>query len=149
MIGTLVFGADEMVADWVAARIPHVRWPEKFGSPEKVTTIGLEREGRLIAGFVYHGYDSDWHSIEMSMAAIGPRWATWPTIMAVLHYPFEQLGCNVVAAAVPHTNRRALKANAAIGFRQEGVLRHRFGRDHAVIQSMLRREYDRLVKERA
>lgn len=147
MIGRLVFGADEDVADWVAARIPHVRWAEKFGPPEKVTTIGLERGGRLIAGFVYHNFDKDFRTIEMSMAAMGPRWATWPTIMAVLHYPFEQLDCMVVSAAVPNTNAAALASNRAIGFKQEGVLRHRFGRDHAVIQSMLRREYERLKKE--
>lgn len=140
----LVFGHDAAVADWVAARIPHVDSGREFGP---LAAIGVATGDRLVAGVVYHKFHPAYGFIEISMAASSPIWARWPTIIELLRYPFVQLGVNVVQTIMPHTNKAALSVNRHIGFKQEAVLRHRFGRDHAVVMSMLRREFDKLVKE--
>jgi RimJ/RimL family protein N-acetyltransferase len=59
------------------------------------------------------------------------------------HYVFRQAGARKLWVAIPHKNERAIRFNRGIGMRQDGVLREHFGRgSHAVILSMLRKEYE-------
>jgi len=140
----LLFGQDDAVAGWVAARIPHVG-DLGFGACKAIGVVGAS--GVLAAGLVYHDYQPRARTIQLSMAADSPRWATKQVIRLLLFYPFEELGLNKVWTATPHTNTRALKFNKGVGFVQEGVLRHQFGPgEHAVICGMLRKDYLRLVE---
>ena len=143
----LVFGQDEGVAKWVASHIPHM------GNTvlRDFSAIGVVNDaGHPVAGVIYHDYIPDYGTIQLTMAASTPRWAQRGTIGALLRYPFVQLGCNKVWTATPHTNERAIRFNRGLGFRQEGVLRHQFGRGaHAVICGLLKNEYRMLfVKEK-
>jgi RimJ/RimL family protein N-acetyltransferase len=135
----LIFGQDEAVAKWVGSHIPHMG----AALLKDFSAIGvLDAENRPVAGVIYHDFIRDYGTIQISMAATTPRWAQRGTIRALLHYPFEQLGCNKVWTATPHTNERAIRFNRGLGFRQEGVLRHQFGRGvHAVVCGLLRNEY--------
>jgi len=139
-----VYGYDAPVAAWVAARISTVGAADDFGP---CIAIGVVNGDHMVAGVVFNKYYPDCRVIDLNMAAVSPVWARWPIIIELLSYPFLQLGVNVVQTVTPHTNKAALEVNKHIGFRQEAVLRHRFGREHAVVCSMLRREFDRLVKE--
>lgn len=138
----LLFGHDSEVADWVLRHIPTLRGAP-FGS---CAAIGvLDDLGNPLAGVVYHDYQQQFATMQVSMAAVSPRWATRGTIRALLSYPFLQAGINKVWAASPHTNERALKFLAGIGMKKEGVLRHQFGpKVHAVINGLTRVEFDRL-----
>lgn len=137
----LVYGQDEYVSEWVAARIPHV---EEFSL---CVAIGVVIGDELIAGVVFNNYQKKFGVIELSMAAISPRWAKRETIAELLRYPFEQLGCYKVYTATPADNEKALKVNAHIGFKREAILASHYGKNrHAVIMRMLRPDYDRLFK---
>lgn len=68
---------------WVAERIPGC--DRGFG---ECTAMGVERNGRLIAGVVYHSWCPEWGTIEMSGAAIDRRWMTRSVIHRLLAYPF-------------------------------------------------------------
>lgn len=136
----LVFGRDAEVARWVAGHIPHMQGGD-FGP---CSAIGVVRGGALVAGIVYHDYQRGYETLQLSMAATSPRWASAGVLRGLLHYPFMQLGVNKLWTATPHTNERAIRFNKGVGFRQEGILRSHFGRGHhAVICGMLRVEYQR------
>lgn len=134
---------DNSVVSWVAERIPHVG---KSGF-EKPFGVSITRNGRLLAGIVYHDYQPDHRTIQMSAAATSPMWAHRLTIGVFLSIPFEQLGCFKVWTATPHDNTPAIKVNLKAGFTVDGVLDHQFGPDrHAVICRLLEPDYQRLYK---
>ena len=130
----LIYGEDDTVANWVADQIPHV---SDFGL---CAAIGVESCGRLIAGVVYHDWQPESHTIQISMAATHPIWAKRKNISELLGYPFNQLGAYKVWTMTPlDTGKMALRVNEHIGFRQEAVLAHQFGpKRHAVVCRFLR-----------
>jgi RimJ/RimL family protein N-acetyltransferase len=138
-VTSLLIGCDEQVARWVVERIPHV---DDFGPS---VGIGVVNEGRMLAGIVYHDYQPENQTIQLSMAAASPMWARRPIIAGLLKYPFEQLGVYKVWTGTPADNEKALKVNKHIGFKQEAILAHHFGpKRHGIVCRMLAPDYYRI-----
>lgn len=135
----LLYGEDESVKNWIIDKIDYVH------RLDPCITIGVVSSDRLIAGVAYHDYQSRYGVIQISMAAISPMWAKGVTIHGLLRYPFEQLNCYMIMASVKLGNNKALKTFKHIGFRQEAVLSHLYGKDqHAAILHMLKPDYNRI-----
>lgn len=116
----LVFQPKELICRWVLAKMRYR--PAKEWEPDTYQVIGLtDSEGRLQCACIYHDYRSK--SIEMSISAVNPKWATRGNIRAFLHYPFEQLNVNHVRAVIHCKNKRARRMVERIGFIHEGSLR--------------------------
>lgn len=140
----LVFGRDAAVADWVAARIPHVGTGETFGP---LAAIGVAREGCMVAGVVYHNYLAGYQTGEVSFAADTPRWATRGVVRALLAVPFGQYGWRRLSAVIRHDNEPAARLLSGLGFKREGTAREFFApRVHGVVFGMLAKEHAALVK---
>jgi RimJ/RimL family protein N-acetyltransferase len=126
---TLRYALDrhELVADFVAQMIPHVRG---HGFGKAIRAIGVVSEdGELIAGIVYHNYVPEAGIIEMSAAALpGHLWATRTTLKLMHRFPFLQCGCQMLFAKVLADNERMLRQFAAMNY---GFIRlpRIFGRD--------------------
>lgn len=135
----LLLGEDEMVKKWIIDKIDYVH------NIDPCVTIGVISNHRLIAGVAYHDYQKRYGVIQISMAAISPMWARKIIIYGLLRYPFEQLCCYKVMASVKTDNVKALKTFRSVGFRQEAVLKHTYGKgQHAVIMEMLKPDYNRI-----
>ena len=64
-------------------------------------TIGVVEGGLMIAGIVYHNWDPDAETIEISAAALpGHYWLTRETLKRMFQYPFHYLDCQMVAQRV-------------------------------------------------
>jgi RimJ/RimL family protein N-acetyltransferase len=125
-------------AEWVAEQIPHV---ERFQPPYRSALI-FDSGHRVIAGVVFHDWIPAAGTIQLSMAAISPKWATRDTLAGLFRYAFETNGANKLWTATPHKSDRAIRFNRGIGMKQEAVLRHQFGPGvHAVVCSMLAAEW--------
>lgn len=141
----LIYGAEltDHLAAWAADRIPHVG-AAGFGP---CWATGVVRGDELAAVVIYHDWQPEAGTVQVSIAADTPRWASRPVIAALLALPFSGgLGSPIrkVWACMASPNERALRFNAGIGFKREAVLRHHFAHGvHAVITSMLHREYAR------
>jgi RimJ/RimL family protein N-acetyltransferase len=138
----LIFHSSEILAEWAARRIGHVA-EAGFGP---CTTIGIASgdgaEHELYGVCVYHDYQEAARTLQLSMAARSPKWATRGVIAALLAYPFDQLHINKLWTLTPIDNERALRFNVGIGMLKESVLRHQFGANrHAVVCSMMEMEY--------
>lgn len=134
----LLCGHTKEVKEWTENLIPHVN---DFGPCE---AIGVVENNKLVAGVVFHDYQPNFQSIQLSMAAISPRWAKRQNIAGLLSYPFEQLGCYRVFTATPKDNEKALKVNAHVGFKTEATLHSLFGPNrHGIIMRMLKPDYDK------
>lgn len=138
----LICGQTEIIKPWVQDLIPHV---DDFGPCE---AIGVVENDKLIAGIVYHDFQPKFGTVQLSMAAINPRWAKKQNIKDLLSIPFEQFDCYKVWTATPLDNAKALKINAHIGFKREAVLSSMFGKNrHGVIMRMLAPDFYKLFKE--
>ena len=141
----LVLGQDDAVAAWVARKIGFDD-PDFFG-PCKAIAVADANDVPL-AGVVFSDFREWNRSCSVSIAAESPRWATRGVIHALLSYPFDQLGCQRVTTFCRLSNARALKLCKGLGFVREGVARYGFGDEHAVVMSMLRKEFDRMFRRK-
>jgi RimJ/RimL family protein N-acetyltransferase len=100
--------------------------------------LGLERDGELIAGVIYEGYNK--HNVWMHVAAVpGKRWMTKEYLRAAFLYPFVQLGCSRVSGYVEAWNMDARKFDEHLGFRQEATLQGAASDGGDVILYVMRR----------
>jgi RimJ/RimL family protein N-acetyltransferase len=128
------------LARWVASRIPHVG-DAGFGPCQ---AIGIAREGRLVAGVVFHDWQPAALTLQLSMAADTPLWASRAVLRGLFAYAFVTAGVHKLWTATPHDAARVLRFNRGVGLKPEATLRHHFGpRRHAVVSSMLRAEWER------
>lgn len=110
--------------------------------------IGVASPSGLIAGVVYHDYQPEFETIQLSMAASSPMWARKENLRALLSYPFRQLGVFKAWIATPHTHAHGIKTFEHIGFKREAILAHHFGRkQHAWIGRMLQPDFTRLYED--
>lgn len=117
VVGSILLGADEMVAAMVKSRIPHMR-NQEWGP---YTALGVVQSDKIVGGVVYHchrGFD-----ICFGAAFVTHTWARPATLRALFDYPFNQLGCVRVTAVTGRKNKRARNMLEHVGFRLEGVAR--------------------------
>lgn len=142
----LLYGHSDEVAAWVGWRIPYVakrltRDPAAppFGPCQAIGVLNAANE--LVAGVVYHSYDQDCPSVEMSFAADTPKWLTRSLIHELMSYPFGTMGCKRVTGCTPKRAKAAREFLDAFGFKREGVVRQGFSDDDAIISGLLAREW--------
>lgn len=135
----LIFGQDEAVSAWVAARVPHrVAW-----GPHRAIGVASD-EGRLVFGVVYHNFIPAYG--ECQIGAAGDR-VVWPRglVRALLGVPFHQYSCRRVTAITAHDNTLSNEALRRLGFKREGCIRHLFAhKQHGAIYGLLKSEFDAL-----
>lgn len=106
--------------------------------------LGLEREGELVAGVIYEG----WNGVNIWMhvaAEPGKRWMTKEYLRYCFYYPFVELGCKRVSGYVEASNEVARKFDEHLGFKQEAVLNGAATDGGDVILYVMRREDCRYV----
>lgn len=126
--------ADQRLTDWAKQRLPRFEGGEDFGPH---VSLGIFDGEAIIAVMVVHNYNPRYKNAEISMAASTPRWATRSSIRKLLDYPFRQLGVRRVTTMIAAGNVRAIKFNEGLGFKREGLARHGYGDDDAVILGLL------------
>lgn len=106
----VLYGDSETVAKFVADLLGYER-----GFGECVAFGVVDDDGRLVAGCVYHNWCPESGVIEMSAAAITPRWLTRPVMREILGYAFGTCGCQLVVARIHEDNERARRLWRAMG----------------------------------
>lgn len=129
----VVYGNDELVANFVKANAPHAN-----NGFEKYVAIGVVDDGKLIAGCVYNEFRG--HSIHVSIASTTPRWANRTTLRAFFGYPFGQLQVKRLTAYTGKSMSGVRRFLERLGFVEEGNLRCGFEDDDCVVYGMLREE---------
>lgn len=102
----------ERVFDFVNKEIGSIYYPAEG------CAVGLEKNGKLIAGTIYHLYNGG--SLCMHTAAIAPLNKEY--IWFCFYYPFEQLGVKVLIGLVESTNLKAIDFNYRLGFKHEHTI---------------------------
>jgi hypothetical protein len=141
VVGSVLYGADDVVSQMVAARIPHVG-ADGFGP---CRALGVVRGDRLLGGVVFHNFKGA--TIEMSGAFDRADWIRPATLRRLFAYPFVDAGALNLLTVTPRKNRRARKLDEFLGFRVVGVIADAYGHDDAILYQMPR-AHCRWLKER-
>lgn len=118
----LVFDRIGETAEFVQSRLGTVLCPP-------YTTLGLEKNGRLVGGWMFHHYNG--YDVEISVALDAPLLPG--TIRAVKHYLFKQLRVRRVTGKCRETNTKSAQMMRRLGFHYEGRSPFYFGEDAAMI----------------
>ncbi len=132
MTVTLLVGANGQVASWVSEQLGGL----DFGQAKAIGVLDGET---LIAGVVYNNYRP--HSVEASIAAASPRWATRSVLRGIFQYPFELLKVRRLSVTCDAANSNSRRFVERLGFAFEGIGREAWptGVD-AAVYSMLPNE---------
>jgi len=113
------------VARWVAQHIPGCE--RGFGNCTALAVIDADT---LVAGIVYHNYAPAAGVIEISASSTTPRWLTRSVLFEMFSYPFEQIGCQLVAMRIRPSDKPLRRMLKAYGFSEYLIPRLR-GRHEA------------------
>lgn len=119
------------VADFVSQII--------WGEPGRFTrfcTMAVADDRKLVGGVVYHGWQPETGALEVSAAALHPKWLTRDVIRAAITMPFEALGCQAIYAHHSEGNRPARRFWQRLGAAEHIIPRLR-GRDTAEVLAVL------------
>ena len=131
-----VYGHEAIISAFVSERMPTGRG-RGFGN---CATIGVIEDGDLIAGIVFHNWDPEAQTIEISAAALPNHpWLSRETIKRMYQYPFLGAGCQMVINRVSADDERQLRMLAVYGYDFIRIPRAA-GRNKDVILCLLTRE---------
>jgi len=128
------------IVAWAAAHIPGMMG-RSFS--DDATAIGIEREdGELAGAIVFHQWQPEHGTVQVSAAATDPRWLRARAAIATCYeYGFRGLGCHKLWSATPATNKRALRFVIGMGFTPEALLYKHYGATDVVISRLFVWEY--------
>ena len=106
----IVFDEKERVAEFVRR---HGIWD----AVSNYEAIGLEEDGKLIAGVVYDDYEEN-ARCSSHCVGIGKRWLTKEFLWVMFDYPFNQLNVNVMINTVSSANKDSIKFTEHLGFQE-------------------------------
>ena len=77
--------------------------------------IGLEKDGKIVAGVIYDWYEEN-ARCSTHIAAVGKHWMTKKFLWMIFDYPFNQLNVNVIVNTVSSANTKSIKFTEHLGF---------------------------------
>lgn len=131
----LVYGQDEAVMSFVRSVYGRddIEFPGGRG-------IGIEADGQLIAGVVFHDWNPGAGTIELSIAATSARWLTKTVMTALSRYVVDGAGAQLAVMRTSERNRPACRIAEAIGFTPHRVPRLRGPNEAEIIFTMAAEE---------
>ena len=134
----IIYDQDRLISKWVGDKLGIY----DFGP---CTTIGVARDGEIIAGAVYGNYHLDNSgkplSIEVTIVSIDKTWLDRHILSTLFGYPFTRLKVRRVQLTTAKRNKELRIMFERLGFKFEGVLRKAWrGGGDAVVYSMLPHE---------
>lgn len=111
-MSTLLYGQEDKLLPWAQERIGVAFRRDAY-------TIGLERDGQLVAVVVFDSFGET--DCCMHIASDGTKaWMSKRLLLSSFAFPFTQLGLLRVTGLVPVDNQAALAFDENLGFVREG-----------------------------
>jgi RimJ/RimL family protein N-acetyltransferase len=114
---------------------------EQTGSTDfhNYTSIGLDRDGEIIAGVVYDNFSGA--NVFMHFAGKhGTRWCTRDFLKMVFGFAFDGMGCRRISGFVPASNKCAVNFELNLGCKVEATMKDAHPTGDMLIMKMDRQE---------
>jgi RimJ/RimL family protein N-acetyltransferase len=115
MAKRVVIDQKNRVGAWVYQRVGGMYLPQISQA------IGVERDGEIIGGVVFEGWNGA--SMKIHVAGEGKYWMTREFLRTIFGYAFLQHKAKKLIGVVESTNTKALRFDLKIGFRVEAVIK--------------------------
>lgn len=136
--------ATKIVGD-VARVLAFVREHMPMSACQGMKGLGLEREGQLVAGTLYEGFNGT--NVWMHIAAApGGKWLNREFLRYCFEYPFNEMEVSRVSGYVSASNAAAIRFDEHLGFQREATLRGAAPDGGDVFIYVMRREDCRYLK---
>lgn len=139
----VLYGADELVAGFVAERIERARG-RGFGP---CVALGHMRQNALVGGVVFHNFQPLDGDIEMSLAFDQPPRPSRATLRRLFAFPFAQLGLARITIRISAGHEPVRKLALGYGFEPEGVRKAAYLGTHDELILGMMRERCRWLQE--
>lgn len=106
---------NKALAEWLSVQLGHATPPR-----DPYRCMGVFDGKDLVAALIFENYRPSWDSIEVSGAAVTPRWLTRQVISEIADFIFAKLGCQAAVMRCDADNGHVARILTAIGF--ESVL---------------------------
>lgn len=136
----IITDENERVSQFVAKRIGLNR---DFAS---YTTVGLEKDGELIAGVIYTEYNVS--NIVCHIGAVGKQWLDREYLWYIFYYPFMQMKVNRITVVVESDNFESQRFVKHLGFELEATLKDAGRSGDLLIYRMFKKDCRFLEKKR-
>jgi RimJ/RimL family protein N-acetyltransferase len=141
IVGSVLYGFDELVAEFVSQRVPHMQGA-RFTPP--FWAIGVVRGTELVGGVVFHNarynLSAKMIDVEMGAAFEASDWCRPSTLRRMFEFPFVTLDSSRMTTITARKNKRARMIDEGLGFKLEGVHPEAIdGKQDAVSYGMLRK----------
>lgn len=136
MVWNLVTGPE--VGRWIAERT------DGSYSEDTASTLGLERDGKIVAGVMYENWNG--RSLVAHMAVQGKL--TRRYIGAIFRYAYNQCGVEKVILPVSNKNDKSNRFVRHLGFREEARIRDAAPNNGDIILYTLKKSDCRFLGER-
>lgn len=130
-----VYGEHEKVSRFVAELL---NFPRDFGN---CVAIGFENQG-LVAGVVFHNWNPEAATIELSAASIHRRWLSKANLRRIFSYPFDQIGVQLCVARTSEKNKRVRRIWKALGAKETIIERLRGEHEGEAILTLTKEAWD-------
>jgi RimJ/RimL family protein N-acetyltransferase len=138
-LSELLWGHAEAVANWVWQRCDkiHRQLPENT-----YQAVGVVDGNGVQAGFIFHDWLPEFGTIDMTLAAETPRWASRRIIRQILSYPFVTLDCQRITVVTSEQNKLALRLAEGVGFKREATIERAYGpNENAVLLRLFKEDW--------
>lgn len=113
-----------VVERFISAKI----WGAPRAMPGNTIIVSANDAGDALGAAIYQNYTQEHGTIEISAAAISPRWLSRKILREMFNYPFDQLGCQAVILRCDQDDKVMARIAQAFGFKRYDIPRLR-GRD--------------------
>jgi RimJ/RimL family protein N-acetyltransferase len=79
-------------------------------------SLGIVSDKKLLGAVLFHNWQPDFGTIELSAAADSPRWLLKQTIREIMGICFDQLQCQQIFSRMAADNERAAQIYEFLGF---------------------------------
>ena len=92
----------------------------KMSTPQDAHYLGQVLDGQIRAVVVYCGFYGK--SCMIHVGSVGQHWMTKQFLKEVFNYPFNSLKLKVIIGTVAGSNKKALKLNRHLGFKDVAII---------------------------
>ena len=116
----LLYEHDGLVCNFVAKIV----WGDHRRFDDNAAAVGvIDCKGVMVGGIVWHNWQPEAGTIEISAGTISKRWLTRKLIWQIFSYPFDRCNCQCVFAQTRADNGPVAKLLEGIGFNSIDVPR--------------------------
>ena len=117
----------ELIARYVARKTGQLKNPGPFSA------VGLiNQDEELVAGVVFTGYDHPTILMHIAAEKMTPGF-----VVAIMHYPFVQLGCKRVTGLIAKSNKASRRFAEHLGANLEGTMKDASPRGDVCVYGLL------------